>query len=159
MTYEYFKIRNRLSGRVKGRKLHQEAPIDAELKEILQSAKSLAIVGVSNKPDRPSYQVAQWLLENSHLDIYFVNPVLADLLGKPVYPKLSDIPAPIDIVDVFRNIADVPEVLDQAIAINAKTFWLQLGLSSEEIGLRAKSAGLNIIMNRCSKIEYARLLK
>jgi len=136
-----------------------EAPNDAELREILLNSKTIAVVGVSNKPDRPSYGVAKWLIENSHLDVYLVNPVITELFGRPVYASLADIPTKIDIVDVFRNIADAAQVLEDSKAIHAQTFWLQLGLSDENIYENAKAAGLNIVMNRCSKVEYDRLIK
>ncbi len=139
--------------------MFQEAPDDSVLKELLVHAQSIAIVGVSDKPDRPSYGVAQWLIENSHLDVYLVNPRVDELFGKKVYPTLADLPVKIDIVDVFRNIADAPAILDETIAIGAKVFWLQLGLSDQDIAEKAAAAGLIPIMNHCSKIEYQRLAK
>jgi len=139
--------------------MFQEAPDDSVLKELLVHAQSIAIVGVSDKPDCPSYGVAQWLIENSHLDVYLVNPRVDELFGKKVYPTLADLPVKIDIVDVFRNIADAPAILDETIAIGAKVFWLQLGLSDQDIAEKAAAAGLIPIMNHCSKIEYQRLAK
>ena len=139
--------------------MFQEAPDDSVLKELLVHAETIAIVGVSDKPDRPSYGVAQWLIENSHLDVYLVNPRVDELFGKKVYPTLADLPVKIDIVDVFRNIADAPAILDETIAICAKVFWLQLGLSDQDIAEKAAAAGLIPIMNHCSKIEYQRLAK
>ena len=139
--------------------MFQEAPDDSVLKELLVHAETIAIVGVSDKPDRPSYGVAQWLIENSHLDVYLVNPRVDELFGKKVYATLADLPVKIDIVDVFRNIADAPAILDEAIAIDAKIFWLQLGLSDQEVAVKAAAAGIIPVMNRCSKIEYQRLAK
>jgi len=139
--------------------LFAEAPKDEILKELLLTAQTIAVVGVSDKADRPSYGVAQWLIENSHLDVYLVNPRVNELFGKKVYPTLADLPVKIDIVDVFRNIADAPAILDEAIDIGAKVFWLQLGLSDQDVAEKAATAGLIPIMNRCSKIEYERLIK
>lgn len=136
-----------------------EAPNDQVLKELLLGAQTIAVVGVSDKADRPSYGVAQWLIENSHLDVYLVNPRVDQLFGKKVWPTLADLPVKIDIVDVFRNIADAPAILDETITIGAKVFWLQLGLSDQDVAEKAASAGLIPIMNRCSKIEYQRLAK
>ena len=136
-----------------------EAPNDGDLRSLLLESRSIAIVGVSDKPDRPSYGVAQWLINNSHLEVYLVNPLLSELFGKPVYPSLSAIASPIDIVDVFRKIDDAPGILDEAIAVNAKVFWLQLGLSSQAIAEKAIAQGVTPVMNRCSKIEYARLVQ
>ena len=137
----------------------QEAPDDSVLKELMLTAQTIAVVGVSDKADRPSYGVAQWLIENSHLDVYLVNPRVNELFGKKVYPTLADLPVKIDIVDVFRNIADAPVILDEAIDIGAKVFWLQLGLSDQAVAEKAATSGLIPIMNRCSKIEYERLIK
>ena len=139
--------------------MFQEAPDDSVLKELLVHAETIAIVGVSDKPDRPSYGVAQWLIENSHLDVYLVNPRVDELFGKKVYATLADLPVKIDIVDVFRNIADAPAILDEAIAIDAKIFWIQLGLSDQDVAVKAAAAGIIPVMNRCSKIEYQRLAK
>ena len=139
--------------------MYQEAPNDQELAQLLATSHSIAIIGVSDKPDRASYGVAKWLIENSHLEVYLVNPRVEDLLGKKVYPSLDSLPSAVDIVDVFRNIADVPPILEEAIAANAKVFWLQLDLISQEVAEKAEAAGLTSVQNRCTKIEYARLLK
>ena len=136
-----------------------EAPKDEILKELLLTAQTIAVVGVSDKADRPSYGVAQWLIENSHLDVYLVNPRVKELFGKKVYPTLADLPVKIDIVDVFRNIADAPAILDETIAIGAKVFWLQLGLTDQAVAEKATASGIIPVMNRCSKIEYPRLIK
>ena len=136
----------------------QQAPSDDELREILKDSKSIAIVGVSDKPDRPSYGVAEWLINNSHLEVYLVNPRIAELFGRTVYPSLTELPVIPDIVDVFRNIADAPAILEESIANKAKTFWLQLGLTDEAVAERTIKVGLNSVQNRCSKIEYARLI-
>jgi predicted CoA-binding protein len=128
-----------------------------EIAELLRESKSVAIVGVSDKPDRPSYGVTRYLLENSHYEIYFVNPLLDEVFGKPVYKSLKEIPAHIDIVDVFRKPADCPEVLAESIDIGASSIWLQLGISVPEVDSAGNAAGLKVVMDRCIKIDYAAL--
>jgi len=129
----------------------------ADALEILRSATAIAIVGVSDKPDRPSYGVAKYLLDNTDYDLYFVNPVVKELFGKPVYAALADIPTKIDIVDVFRKSEDIPGVMEQAIAIGAKNFWMQLGITNEASAARGAAAGLGIVQDKCIKIEYEKL--
>lgn len=133
-------------------------PTDAEVKELLLSSKTVAIVGISNREDRASYQVAKWLKANSHFTLYFVNPVIDEVLEAKTYPSLADIPVKIDIVDVFRKSEDCPSVLDQAIAVGAKNIWLQLGISNQEVAERGSEAGLGVVMNRCIKVDYAELV-
>lgn len=134
------------------------APTDADVKSLLQSSKNVAIVGISNKEDRASYQVAKWLKENSHFNLFFVNPVIEEVLGEKTYPSLSEIPVTIDIVDVFRRPEDCPPVLDKAIAAGAKAIWLQLGISNNDVAERGAAAGLDVVMNRCIKVDYANFL-
>jgi predicted CoA-binding protein len=126
-----------------------------EISELLRNSKTVAIVGVSDKPDRPSYGVARYLIENSHFDLYFVNPLLEEVLGKKVYKTLKDIPVGIDIVDVFRKPADCPEVLAESIEIGARAIWLQLGIDVPEVEEKGTDAGLKVVMDRCIKIDYA----
>ena len=128
-----------------------------EISELLRTSKTVAIVGVSDKADRPSYGVAKYLLENSHFELFFVNPVLDEVLGQKVYKSLRDIPAHIDIVDVFRKPADCPEVLAESIEIGAGAIWLQLGIDVPEVELKGSEAGLKVVMDRCIKIDYAAL--
>jgi len=125
--------------------------------EILRSATTIAIVGVSDKPDRPSYGVAKYLLDNTDYELYFVNPVVKELFGKPVYATLADIPTKIDIVDVFRKSEDIPGVMEQAIAIGAKNFWMQLGITNESSAAQGAAAGLGVVQDKCIKIEYEKL--
>lgn len=134
------------------------APTSAEVKSLLQESKSVAIVGISNKEDRASYQVARWLQQNSHFTLYFVNPVINEVLGQKCYPSLADIPDEIDIVDVFRKAEDCPSVLEKAIAIGAKSIWLQLGIVSEEVAVKGSAAGMRVVMDRCIKVDYANLI-
>lgn len=131
-------------------------PSAAERLDILRQTKSIAIVGASNKPSRASYFVATYLLSSSNYKVYFVNPVLDQILGQPVYKSLADLPEVPDMVEVFRKHDDLPSVLDESIAVGAKTLWLQLGSWHEEVARRAEDAGLNVVMDRCVKIEHAR---
>ena len=128
-----------------------------ERSELLKNSKSVAIVGISDKPDRPSYGVAQYLLENSHFDLYFVNPLLGEVLGKKVYKTLKEVPVHIDIVDVFRKPADCLEVLAESIEVGAGAIWLQMGIDVPEVEARGVDAGLKVVMDRCIKIDYAAL--
>jgi predicted CoA-binding protein len=134
------------------------APTNADVKALLERSKNVAIVGISNKEDRASYQVAKWLQENSHFTLFFVNPVIDEVLGQKTFPSLAEIPAQIDIVDVFRKAEDCPSVLEKAVAVGAKSIWLQLGISSDEVALIGSTAGLEVVMDRCIKIDYAALV-
>ena len=127
----------------------------SEISVLLHSSTTVAIVGVSDKPDRPSFGVAKYLLENSHFELFFVNPVLEEVLGQKVYKSLSDIPVHVDIVDVFRKPADCLSVLEESIEIGAGAIWLQLGISVDEVALQGEKAGLQVVMDRCIKIDYA----
>ena len=125
-----------------------------EIPNLLQTSKTVAIVGISDKPDRPSFGVARYLLENSHFDIYFVNPLLEEVLGQKIYKSLKEIPTHIDIVDVFRKPADCLQVLEESIGIGASAIWLQLGISVHEVAEIGSKAGLSVVMDRCIKIDY-----
>ncbi|MER2133786.1 CoA-binding protein [Arthrobacter sp. 3Tela_A] len=131
-------------------------PSAPERLSLLRSAKSVAIVGASDKPSRASYFVATYLLSSSPYKVYFVNPVAKEILGQPVYASLADLPETPDIVDVFRRHDDLPTVLEEAKAVGAKTLWLQLGSWHEEVARDAEAAGMNVVMDRCVKIEHAR---
>ena len=127
----------------------------SEISVLLHSSTTVAIVGVSDKPDRPSFGVAKYLLENSHFELFFVNPVLEEVLGQKVYKSLRDIPVHVDIVDVFRKPADCLSVLEESIEIGAGAIWLQPGISVDEVALKGEKAGLQVVMDRCIKIDYA----
>lgn len=135
-------------------------PSAPERLSMLHAAKSVAIVGMSDKPSRASYFVATYLLSSSPYTVYFINPILtgksATVLGQPVYGSLADLPEVPDVVDVFRKHDDLPEVAREAVEIGAKTLWLQLGSWNEEAAAIAEDAGLNVVMDRCVKIEHAR---
>jgi predicted CoA-binding protein len=124
---------------------------------ILTTYRTIAMVGLSDDPYRPSHFAAIYM-QSWGYDIIPVNPRLAGrtILGQPVYASLSDIPRPVEIVDVFRRAEDVPPIAEEAIAIGAKVLWLQLGIVNEAAARRAREAGLEVVMNRCVKIEHAR---
>jgi predicted CoA-binding protein len=130
---------------------------DNEMAQLLSQTKRVAVVGISDKEDRPSNGVSRWLMAHSHLDLYFVNPALTTVLGKPCYPSLRDIPVDIDMVDIFRKVSDIPAVVDEAIEIGAQSIWIQLGLVDDASAARAADAGLDVVMDLCIKVEYDRL--
>lgn len=126
------------------------------LRRILSENKTVAIVGLSDKPYRPSYFVGKYLQEHG-FTIIPVNPTCAEILGQTSYPSLEDIPVGVDIVDCFRRPEQMPDLAHSAIAVNAKCLWMQLSVVSEEAKKIAETAGLDVVMDRCTKIEYARL--
>jgi len=131
-------------------------PSAQERRDILRRAKSVAIVGASPNPARSSYFVATYLQQSSDYDLYFVNPNATEILGQPVYKSLADLPVVPDIVDVFRRASDIPSVIDDVVAIGAKTVWVQLGIWNEEAAYYGESKGLTVVMDRCIKVEHAR---
>ena len=132
-------------------------PSALERKRILDSARSIAIVGASKNPARASNFVATYLLSSStDFTVYMVNPRETEILGQPVYPSLAALPEAPDIVDVFRKSEDLPGIAEETVAIGAKTFWAQLGLWNPDAALIASGAGLDTVMDRCTKIEHAR---
>lgn len=128
----------------------------------LRRTRSVAIVGASENTARASYFVATYLLSSSPYTVYFVNPRAKEILGQPVYASLADLPEVPDVVDVFRKDSDLPEVLDEVLALGTpgdggvSTLWLQLGSWHEDVARRAEAAGLEVVMDRCVKIEHAR---
>lgn len=131
-------------------------PSALERQAILRQARTIAIVGASDNPSRASYFVSTYLQAETTYDLWFVNPRLTELLGQKVYPSLADLPGEPDVVDVFRKASDLPQVADEAIAADAKVLWLQLGLFDQDVADRATDAGLQVVMNRCLKVEHAR---
>jgi predicted CoA-binding protein len=134
-------------------------PSARERLEIIRSTSSVAIVGMSADPSRASYFVATYLLSSScsFEHVWFVNPKGGEILGRPVYPSLADLPDTPDLVDVFRRADDLPAVAKEVVAIpGIRTFWAQLGLHSPEAVEIVTSAGLTAVMDRCLKIEHAR---
>ncbi|MCS7229368.1 MAG: CoA-binding protein [Candidatus Kryptonium sp.] len=124
-----------------------------EIKEILTKYKTIAIVGLSDKPDRDSYIVAEYLLRNGY-KIIPVNPNIDSVFGLKAYPDLLSVPDEIDIVDIFRRPEFVEEIVDQAIQKKAKVVWMQLGVLNEKAAKKAQSAGLKVVMNKCIKVEH-----
>ena len=131
-------------------------PSTRERLTILRSTRTVAIVGASTDPARASNFVATYLLAESDYEVWFVNPRVTEVLGRPVHASLADLPGPPDLVDVFRRPDELGLVADDAIAAGATTLWLQLGLSDPAVAERASAAGLTVVMNRCLKIEHAR---
>ncbi|HSC22928.1 MAG TPA: CoA-binding protein [Casimicrobiaceae bacterium] len=129
----------------------------AGLRRILAQSRTLAIVGLSAQWYRPSYFAAKYMQDHGYR-IIPVNPRYDRVLGERCYPDLRAIAQPVDLVDCFRRAEDVPPIADAAIAIGAKVLWMQLGIVNEEAARRATDAGLDVVMNRCVKIEHARLL-
>lgn len=126
------------------------------LRRVLRDTRTLAVVGLSADWFRPSYFSAKYMQEHGYR-IIPVNPKYDEILGEKCYPSLAAIPEPVDLVDVFRKPADAPAIAREAVAIGAKTLWLQIGVVSDEARQIAEAAGLTVVMDRCVKIEYARL--
>jgi len=133
-----------------------EGPAAPERLALLRNARSVAIVGASDKPSRASYFVATYLQSSSPYRLYFVNPVAREILGQPAYGSLKDLPEVPDVVDVFRKHDDLPSVLQETLDVGAKTLWLQLGSWHEDVARDGEAAGLDVVMDRCIKIEHAR---
>ncbi|ART73099.1 CoA-binding protein [Mycobacterium dioxanotrophicus] len=123
---------------------------------ILRETRSVAIVGASANPSRASYFVWTYLKSTSDYELFLVNPTISEIDGFPVYPTLADLPAVPDLVDVFRRHDDLPSVLDETIAVGAKTLWLQLGLRHDQVARDGEAGGLQVVADRCLKIEHAR---
>src|SRR5579859_3061110 len=135
---------------------------DSQIKALLERVHTVAVVGYSDKADRPSNQIAEFLAQHG-FDVYRVNPTLASEAGantgeKRIYASLAEIPVPIDVVDIFRRPENVPEIVQEAIAVGAKAIWMQLGIINEEAARSADSAGLDVVMDRCMRVESKRLL-
>lgn len=126
--------------------------------EILKNSKTIAIVGLSDKPDRPSYDVAKYLMQNGYT-IIPINPMIQEWCGVKAYKSLLEIPkeTKVDIVDIFRKSEDVPLTVEEAIKLGAKTVWMQLGVFNEDAAAKARFAGLNVVMDKCIKIEHSKV--
>lgn len=127
-----------------------------DLRRILNDYKRVAMVGLSADWSRPSNFAAKYLLDHG-FEVIPVNPKYPEILGQKCYADLRDIPTPVDIVDLFQRAERIPPFVDQAIEIGAKVVWMQLGVIHEEAAQKARDAGLEVVMDRCMKIEYARL--
>ncbi|OAT85444.1 CoA-binding protein [Desulfotomaculum copahuensis] len=133
-------------------------PEDKALKSLLSTARTIAVVGLSDKPQRDSHRVAKYLQEQGYR-IIPVNPVLKEVLGEAAYPDLASVPVPVDIVNIFRRSEEVPGVVDAALANTPpEAIWMQLGVVNEEAAKAAVSRGVTVVMDRCIKVEHGRLL-
>ena len=134
-------------------------PNDAALQQILRKTKTIAVVGVSDRPMRPSYGVYAYLAATGNYQLYPVNPMISEINGQRVYPSLAALPVVPDMVDVFRRLEELPAVLADTLGLQPrpKTLWLQQGLWHEDVAREASAAGLQVVMDRCLKIEHARL--
>ncbi len=126
------------------------------LRRILSTYKRVAMVGLSADWWRPSFFAAKYLLEHG-FEVIPINPKYEKILGQKCYPDLKSIPTPVDIVDLFQKMERVPPFVDDAIAIGTKVVWMQLGIINQEAAQTAGDAGLEVVMDRCMKIEYARI--
>lgn len=130
-----------------------------DLEQILRQTRSVAIVGASANPMRASHDIWTYLKAASDYELYLVNPTISEVEGTPVYPSLADLPVVPDLVDVFRRREHLPAVLADTIAVGAKVLWLQLGLWDERVARDGEAAGLQVVMDRCLKIDHARLVR
>jgi len=127
--------------------------INENIPSILKNHKRIAVIGLSDNPDRPSYEVAKAMMREGY-QVIPVNPVVDEVFGEKSHPSLLDIPGEIDLVDIFRRPEFVDEIVDQAIEKGAKAVWMQLGVINEAAAQKALNAGLDVVMDRCWKIEY-----
>lgn len=135
-------------------------PVDDDLaiRKLLKEARTIAVVGASEKPWRDSNRIASFLIRKGY-EVYPVNPGYQTVLGLTCYPDLAALPGPVDIVDVFRRSEAVPEIVDAAVATNAKAVWLQLGVIHEAAALKAEQNGILVVMDRCILVDHQRLMR
>lgn len=133
-------------------------PINDEegLRDLLTETKTIALVGASTNPDRPSHSVMAYMIDRGY-KVIPVNPFEKEILGQKVYPSLKDIPEPVDMVDIFRKAEDAGAICDEAISIGAKSVWLQLKVIDHAAAKRCEDAGLKVVMDRCPAIDMPRL--
>lgn len=124
--------------------------------ETILNYKNIAVVGISDNPERPSYDIASFLEEHGY-NIIPINPALTEWKGKKCYPDLKSIPVEVDVVDIFRRPEAIPPIVDEAIAIKAKAVWMQQGIVNEEAAAKARAAGIEVVMDKCMRTEYKRL--
>lgn len=134
-------------------------PDPGELRQIVRATRTVAVVGASGNPARPSYEVLDYLSRFSHYELYPVNPTITDINGTPVFASLAELPVVPDLVDVFRRSTELPGVLADVLALPSPptTLWLQQGLWDEQLAEQAEAAGVRVVMDRCLKVDYARL--
>ena len=126
-----------------------------EIERILTETRTVAVVGMSPRPDRPSHYVAKYLMEQGY-DIIPVNPLVDEVAGLKSYPDLRSIPSHVDLVDIFRRSDEVPPIVDEAIEIGSKFIWMQDGVIHEDAAARARAAGLSVVMDNCTLREHTR---
>ncbi len=131
-------------------------PTTQEIFDILKAIKNIAIIGISTKPVRDSYKVAQYLLQNGY-KIIPINPIYQEVLGEKCYQNLEQVPEAPDVVVIFRKPEFIPPIVDEAVAKGAKVVWMQLGLAHNEAAAKARDAGLKVIMNKCIKKEHEKM--
>ena len=134
----------------------KENATSAEIAEILRTSKTIAVIGASLKPERPSHWISAYLKEQGYTVIP-VNPGHAEVLGDKCYKSLKEVPGPVDIVDIFREPGAVPAIVDDAIAKKAKVVWMQEGIVHNEAADKARAAGLKVVQNKCIYKEHANL--
>ncbi len=132
---------------------------DLTLRRILAETRTIAVVGASQNPARPSHEIYSYLLSTGEYQVYPVNPTITEIDGAQVYPRLADLPVVPDMVDVFRRLDELPSVLTETLALKQrpKTLWLQQGLWHEQVGRDAEAAGMQVVMDRCLMVDHARL--
>ncbi|MDA0815095.1 MAG: CoA-binding protein [Chloroflexi bacterium] len=126
--------------------------------ELMRDSRVIAVVGVSTQRERPANEIAEYLIEQGY-EVYLVNETEAgiEMLGRVIYPSVASLPVTVDIVDIFRRPDAVPPHVEDAIRAGASVVWMQLGIVNEDAAARAREAGLEVVMDRCTKIEHARL--
>jgi hypothetical protein len=134
-------------------------PDDVTLRRILAETRTIAVLGASDKPTRPSHEIYSYLVATNDYQVYPVNPTITEIDGAPVYPRLADLPVVPDMVDVFRRFEELPSVLADTLALDQrpKTLWLQQGLWHAQVGRDAEAAGMHVVMDLCLMVEHARL--
>ena len=131
-------------------------PDDASLRALLDRVRTIAVIGLSPQPARPSYRVAQ-AMQRYGYRIVPVRPLVEEVLGEKAYANLADIPFPVDLVDVFRAAEHVPAIVEQCLALHLPAIWIQEGIVHEDAALRARAGDMNVVMDRCLLKEYVRL--
>lgn len=127
--------------------------MDEQIEKILKEARTIAVVGLSDKPERASYRVSSYM-QRQGFRIIPVNPTIQSSLGETSYPDLASVPEKIDLVDIFRRSEEVPPIVDQAIQLGVRAVWMQEGIVNEEAAAKAAAAGLDVVMDRCIMVEH-----
>jgi uncharacterized protein len=140
--------------------MNHDAYADSHIREILKSVKTVALVGASHKPERPSWIVLKYLKDRGY-EVFPINPGLAgqEILGRKVYARLAEVPVALDMVEIFRNSKAAGPITEEALALDPppKVIWMQLSVRNDEAAAKAEARGIKVVMNRCPKIEYGRL--